>query len=482
VDDNIQAREILTDSLRGFGLRAVAVSSGEEALRELAASDSTDPYKLVLMDWHMPGMDGIQASAIIRQEGRLKNIPRIVMVTAFEREEVRAQAELVGVDGYLLKPVNASVMYDTLLELFGVPGAETAGARQPTGESTGYNATGIRVLLVEDNEMNQQVARELLESAGAAVTIAGHGGIAVKLLEEGPQPPPFEIVLMDLQMPEMDGHAAARLLRANPRFNDLPIVAMTAHALVEERQRCLEAGMNDHVTKPIDPDALFAALAKWAKPREAAVADSAARRPAAEAADLPVIEAIDMAGGLKRVAGNKRLYRSLLEQFVEKQAGVASQISGALEQGDRALAERLAHTVKGVAGNIGIGSVQSAAAKVERAIRDGDALLPEGIAELGAAVSLQVEAIRSAVGEGAPAAAAEFNRERAAAAAAKLKALIEANDGDAADEVQTVADALSGAADAQRLAALRAAISEFDFDGALAILNKLARECRLDAA
>ena len=267
VDDNAQAREILNDSLRGFTLRADAVSSGEEAIRALAGADTVDPYQLVLMDWHMPVMDGLQASAVIRREGRLKNVPRIVIVTAFGREEVRSKAEQMGIDGFLTKPVNASMLYDTLMELFGASRLASADAESRKTESAGHDAHGLRVLLVEDNEMNQQVAKELLESAGAVVTVAGHGGIAVKLLREGPSPSAFDIVLMDLQMPEMDGYEATRLLRADPRFHELPILAMTAHALVEERERCLAAGMNDHVTKPIDPDALFAALTRWTKHR-----------------------------------------------------------------------------------------------------------------------------------------------------------------------------------------------------------------------
>ena len=277
------------------------------------------------------------------------------MVTAFGREEVRAQAEQIGIDGYLLKPVNASVLYDTLMDLFGGRGRRSRGPQQRKGESAGLRRHAeSAILLVEDNEMNQQVATELLESAGAIVTVAGNGGIAVDLLRDGPQPPAFDIVLMDLQMPEMDGYTATRHLRADSRFNDLPILAMTAHALVEERQRCLEAGMNDHVTKPIDPDALFAALARWTKRREPAT--PAPEKKAAPRMDVqvPPIEGIDIAGGLKRVAGNQKLYRSLLEQFVAKQADASSQIADALEKNDRALAERLAHTVKGVAANLGM--------------------------------------------------------------------------------------------------------------------------------
>jgi PAS domain S-box-containing protein len=483
VDDNAQAREILGDAVRGFALRAETASSGEEAIREIASADATDPYRLVLMDWLMPGMDGLQASAIIKRGGRLKNVPRIVMVTAFGREDVRMQAEEIGIDGYLLKPVSASVLYDTLMDLFGAVGAEDVGARHHKGEAAEYNARGVRVLLVEDNEMNQQVATELLESAGAAVTVAAHGGIAVKLLREGPQPPPFDVVLMDLQMPEMDGHTAAKLLRADPRFNDLPILAMTAHALVEERERCLASGMNDHITKPIEPDLLFAALARWTKPSAGAAAPSARATPSVAEADLPVIEGIDMVGGLKRVAGNKRLYRSLLEQFVAKQAGAAAQIAEALRKEDRSLAELLAHTVKGVAGNVGMGRVQAEAAKLETAIRERSADVPVLLAGLDAALGAQVQAIQSVLGTPASASAPPraLDAGAASAAVARLRSLIEANDGDAADAVQTVAEVLAGSVDAGRLGALRTAIDEFDFDEALLKLNEIAKEIHLEA-
>ena len=270
VDDNAQAREILTDALRVFALRAESVSSGEEAVREIAAADSHDPYRLVLMDWHMPGMDGLETSRIIKRNDRLQHIPKIVMVTAFGREDIRTKAEEIGIDSYLLKPVNSSLLYDILVDLFGVAGVEDHRSRVKKDDAHVHDATGIRVLLVEDNEMNQQVATELLQSAGAIVTVANHGGEAVKILTESDQAPPFDVVFMDLQMPEMDGFTATKLLRRDARLQKFPIIAMTAHALVEERQRCLDAGMNDHVSKPIDPDNLFSTLMRWAKaPAEA---------------------------------------------------------------------------------------------------------------------------------------------------------------------------------------------------------------------
>jgi signal transduction histidine kinase/DNA-binding response OmpR family regulator/HPt (histidine-containing phosphotransfer) domain-containing protein/CHASE3 domain sensor protein len=481
VDDNAQAREILSDGLRAFALRADAVASGQEAIQALKSADAKDPYHLVLMDWHMPQMDGLQASAIIRRDTALTKAPKIVMVTAFGREEVRSQAQQIGIDSFLSKPVSASVLYDTLMEQFGNEDLETADAGSSKSTSPEYDARGVRVLLVEDNEMNQQVATELLESAGAVVTVAGHGGIAVKILRESPQPPPFEVVLMDLQMPEMDGLTATRLLRSDPRFQDLPIIAMTAHALVEERQRCLEAGMVDHVTKPIDPDALFAALARWAKPRAAAAPAAARAEPAPATGEIPDIEGIDVTNGLKRVAGNKRLYRSLLEQFAAKQADAAAQIETALGKGDRESAERFAHTLKGVAGNIGIVGVQASAAKVEKAIRDKENSLPELLAELKSLQEPQVARIQAALGVNAeaPAVADAFAPEKATAAVARLMSLIDANDGDSAEAVQEVATALAGKVDRSRLDDLRASVDEFNFDAARTKLTQIASDCHL---
>jgi HPt (histidine-containing phosphotransfer) domain-containing protein len=282
-------------------------------------------------------------------------------------------------------------------------------------------------------------------------------------------------------MPEMDGLTATRLLRADVRFNDLPIVAMTAHALVEERERCLQAGMNDHVTKPIDPDALFAAIARWTKPREIAPIASSEPEPSTAEAAIPDIEGVDVAGALRRVAGNKRLYRSLLDQFASKQADADVKIFEALENRDRATAERLAHTLKGIAGNIGIGPVQEAAAKLEKAIREDDGSVGSSLAELKSILGPQVSRIRNALGTATLAAAAPggFRAETAAAAVTRLMSLIEANDGDAADAVQEVAAALSGRVEAGRLSSLRDSVDEFDFDSARMKLIQIAGECHL---
>jgi signal transduction histidine kinase/CheY-like chemotaxis protein len=487
VDDNAQAREILTEALRVFAMRADSVSSGEDAVREIAAADSQDPYRLVLMDWHMPGMDGLEASRIIKRNDRLQHVPKIVMVTAFGREDIRAQAEQIGIDSYLLKPVNQSLLYDTLVDLFGVAGLEAHRSRAQKSDVPEHDATGIRVLLVEDNEMNQQVATELLESAGAIVTIANHGGEAVKILTEGDQAPPFDVVFMDLQMPEMDGFTATRLLRRDNRLQKFPIIAMTAHALVEERQRCLDAGMNDHVSKPIDPDNLFATLLRWAKPRpKESVKSQPLPAPVGISVDeaiLPEIPGVNLADGLKRVAGNRRLYRDLLGQFAAKQGDAAAQISAALESGDRQLAERIAHTVKGVAGNFGITGVQSSAQKLEKAIREGQDTVSPLLEEFAGLMSTQVHAIEQALRESAPPMPVEaqslpFDGEAAAAAVGRLKALLENSDGDAEEAFRSLQEAVGGVVEKPQLAALGASISDFDFDAALVKLDEIAERCK----
>jgi two-component system, sensor histidine kinase and response regulator len=487
VDDNQPAREILTESLKGLALRAEAVSSGEGAIRELATADSQDFYQLVMMDWHMPGMDGLETSRIIKHGERLKHIPKIVMVTAFGRDDVRAQAEELGIDGYLLKPVTSSTLYDTLVDLFGAARDEAVPSHLTSANEATHDATGIRVLLVEDNEMNQQVATELLESVGASVRIANHGGEAVKILTEGEQPAPFDVVLMDLQMPEMDGFAATKLLRCRPQLQGLPIIAMTAHALVDERQRCLDAGMSDHVSKPIDPDVLFATLLRWAKPRPAQAAGSeAGPTKAAEDWTVAEIEGVDVAGGLRRVAGNKRLYRDLLVQFAAKQSDADSQILAATKSGDRKLAERIAHTIKGVAGNIGLGPLFTVAEKLERAIREVDAAVPALIEEFSRVLSRQVEVIQQIVRDVLPDLPPEvkkspaFDARAAAAAIAHLRTLLESSDGDAAEAFLVLKDALAGTLDQRRLDAVSTAISEFDFDSALLKLDESANEYRAD--
>lgn len=480
VDDNAVASEILADMLKQFALRVDCALSGDDALRELAKADAHDPYRLVLMDWQMPGLDGMETSHRIKHGGNLRNIPKILMITAFGREDIRLQAQRTEIEAFLHKPLTPSVLLDMLMNLFGVAGEEKTTASKLTRNRNLPLAAGVRVLLVEDNEVNQQVAKELLESEGASVTIANHGGEAVKILTQGAQPTPYDIVLMDLQMPVMDGLTATRLLRAEPHLRQLPVVGMTAHAMAEEVQRCLEAGMNDHVGKPVNPEAFFATIARWTRTNQREAPEPLARP--ANAKDeivLPKIEGLDVTTGLQRVAGNKRLYRDLLGQFAAKQKCVGEKITKALESGDHEQAERLTHSLKGAAGNLGINELFELADKLECAIRKSHTPV-EGLTEkLTSVLDYQINAIESALlapsaNKGKPQVSQPANLAKVSDLFAQLRELLEANDADASEVYENLADLLRDTVESSQLEALGTAVNRFDFDAALQNLTEIA--------
>ncbi len=364
VDDNSAAREILADVLMGVTDNVDVVSSGAEAVAAVRQHDATAPYDLVFMDWKMPGMDGLQATRQIKNDSSLRKQPCFVMVTAFGREEVREESEQLGIDAFLVKPVNRSMIVDTLVTLFAPSSAELAHASAEDRHAG--RLRGARILLVEDNEINQQIAVELLEGIGAKLTVAANGREALALLKENPTA--YDMVLMDLQMPVMGGYEATAKIRGELALTDLPIIAMTAHATLEEKQKCLEAGMNDHISKPIDPVGLFETVGRFYQPTAATAPPEPIQSSLPN--DFPPIAGLDAKDGLKRVAGNRTLYQKLLRQFADQQADSAAEITDALANSDTALAERVAHTIKGVAGNIGATAVHTAAGTLEKLIRD----------------------------------------------------------------------------------------------------------------
>lgn len=373
VDDNPAACEIVQEALARIVRRVDTVASGEAAVSAVKQQDPMDAYDIVFMDWRMPGLDGLQASHRIKSDETLRHPPAIVLITAFGREDLREEAERLHLDGFLLKPVTRSMIVDTLVNLFAQEGARGLTGGESEAEVKAL-LVGARILLVEDNEINQQIAVELLENAGAQVKVANNGRAAVDLLCQGPPTPLFDLVLMDLQMPEMDGYQATARLRSEPRFATLPILAMTAHATLDERQRCLAVGLNDHIAKPIDPAMLYDTLRRFYQPHApptAAVAPGPkTSAPAHGPEDLPSLPGLHVDEGLARVGGNRELYHKLLRQFVDQQGGAVSQISDAVAGNQPALAERLAHTLKGVAGNLGAGPIQVAAGALEKLIRD----------------------------------------------------------------------------------------------------------------
>jgi len=298
----------------------------------------------------------------------------------------------VGIQNVLVKPVNASVLFDTTMGVLGGRRSEPAGASaQPAPDSDQRLAQlrGARILLVEDNEINQQVAREMLQDCGLQVDVAENGEIALGLVQKFA----YDLVFMDMQMPVMDGVTATREMRKHERLELLPIVAMTANAMEQDRRKCMQAGMNDFLVKPIDPQEMTTILARWVRPRRAqakAAAAPLALRPMppvpasaqpASPEGLPQgVAGLDTALGLSRMMGKKPLYLAMLRRYADGQQEVVSQIRQALAGGDAATAQRLAHTTKAVSANVGATLVQERAAELEAALHQGQ--LPHQIEPL----------------------------------------------------------------------------------------------------
>ena len=518
VDDNDSARAVLVELLRGMRFEVQAAATGAEAVNIVRnAAVGGAPLDVVLLDWQMPGMNGIETAAAIKALA-LQQPPRMMMVTAHGREEIQQQALGVGIDDVLIKPVNASVLLNTLIRLLGGEVDDSALARPAPISTLAALATirGARVLLAEDNELNQQVAAELLADAGLVVEIANNGVEAVAMAQRSR----YDIVLMDMQMPEMDGVEATRALRALSALDGLPVVAMTANAMQADRELCTQAGMVDFVIKPIEPDDLWRALLRWIPPRDAmpahdagaaaAIATVTASRaggtgyPGATGTaiasdgghvaepqpappqstpddDFPqAIPGLDMVAGLRRVLGKRPRYLSMMRGFVANQSGAVLQISTLIAAGDRAGAERGAHTLRGLAGNIGASALQLLAGEAEHALSPaavGDAspaalsarLAPQ-LAQLESVLASQVAAIVECLPAETQLAAVEVDPAQRDAVVRELAALL-ADDDARAERLLVEHGALLSAAFPQHYRKLEQAVGDFDMEQALVILN-----------
>ena len=486
VDDNENARVLLADMLGGLHLMPHAVDSGAAALEAVYLADVENrPFEVVLLDWLMPNMNGIELASRIAALP-LVTQPKVVLVTGYGREEVMKGAEEAGIQHMLIKPVNASMLFDCVVRLLGEGHEATTplGEAMQNHEAALVTIEGASILLVEDNELNQEVAVELLRSAGVAVDVAENGQVAVDKV----QTERYDLVLMDMQMPVMDGLAATRAIRQMPQFADLPIVAMTANATAEDRRLCLDAGMNDHVSKPIEPSDLFASLLQWIKPRATLVSSVPARtRSQADGAvqndiQLPVVEGLDVATGLKRVLGNKTLYLSMLQRFIRTQASAPLAIQAAVAAGDLGAAQLLAHTLKGLAGTIGLSGVQVATAGLEAALaqptKEGDAPISAQINAVARLLRPCVQALTAqlpaAVPDVSDAPMAEESSpvdvQQMTHLGAHLMSLIMQNDLEAGDVFSANAPLLKRAL-AEQFPAIEAAVQAFDFPQAQQLLE-----------
>jgi two-component system, sensor histidine kinase and response regulator len=370
VDDNASSREILAQNLASFCGEITNVASGQEALQELERVKVAQEhqYDLVLMDWKMPGMDGIEAAGRIQKDDHGAKTPVIMMVTAYGQVETRLKAKEMGLAAFLVKPVSQSLLFNATLEAFGRSVLQKKVPQSGFAElkSSLEIIHGAEVLLVEDHAINQLVAKEILEQAGMVVTVASNGREAVTAVENAA--PMFDLVLMDLQMPEMDGEEAVGIIRNELGLSTLPIVTMTANAIAGDRERCLQAGMDDYLSKPIDVNELYAALLRWIKPRSGEMQQKASEQIVA---DPPVknsgedVAGIDMDEGVSRLGGNGQMFVKLLHTFVKDYAGLPQQVREEVTAGRCEQAKRLVHGIKGMAGNISANKLYEAAKEYE---------------------------------------------------------------------------------------------------------------------
>jgi len=469
-------------------------SSGAEALAGVVAADAAaDPYALVLTDWQMPGMDGIELARRVAA-APLARKPGMVLLTAFGREEVQREAEDAGFIGYLFKPIGQSVLVDTLVALFSPP--RRHGLPMDAGK---LDVTG-RVLLVEDNPVNQQIAAELMGIQGIAVEFSGNGREALdRLAQTGAGY--FDLLLMDLEMPLLDGHETTLALRRDRRFDGLPIIAMTAHALADVRERCLAEGMQDYLTKPIDPDMLYATLARWLGRAMPPVAPRPPRLPRSLGEDgLPLLPGIDTARGLRHVAGNETLYLQLLDRFRNSQRDAAAEVATELLRCERDAARKRAHTLRGVAGNVGANAVEAAARAIEELLDRDEVPAAALVDELGAALRTAVAGLDAHfatvrdIADAADAADAgntgepgEGNGDAAdagpaasaadgAAALVRLRELLGTYSGDSNEYYAGVRATLAAVLPPAVLERLAAHIASYEFDAAREVLDGAARE------
>ncbi|MGN7612388.1 response regulator [Magnetococcales bacterium HHB-1] len=366
VDDCPMALRLMQHICQSLGFIVTTAKSAEEALNKTQErlDSGHEPWPLILVDWQLPGMDGVQLTEYLRRDLRIANRSRIIMITAHEVDKMGRLADSPCFDAFLFKPITSSLLLETIINVMDFSdrrGVAHRKVRDLKVHSDRHRSIGD-ILLVEDNEINQQIAIELIEKTGAVVTLAENGREALDRLQERS----FDLVFMDIQMPVMDGLEATRRIRQMSQYQHIPIVAMTAHAMTGERERSLKVGMNDHLAKPIEPQKLYDVISCYLKRdldklSEHAVQDSLA---------MVSIPGVDTEEGVRRMGGSRDGYQALLMRFNQSQGDTAKAIEKALQIQDYETAERLAHTLKGVAGSIGAYTLQESARHLERAIHE----------------------------------------------------------------------------------------------------------------
>lgn len=486
LDDNDLILEILPSMLERLSLKPYVVRTGENAVKLLLEHNfGKEPIELLLIDWNLDGLDGVavtnQIIKRLKETSPPAKIPKIVLLTSFGEEQFKQMSQEAGIDVFLDKPITHNRLTHAISAAFGKerPKNERRVTKVLAQDyETAEVIGGARVLLVEDNVINQQVARELLERVGLTVEIANNGREALDRIDHFT----YDAVLMDLQMPDMDGFEATTILRNDDRFKDLPIIAMTAHALESERKRCIEIGMNGHISKPIRPERMYGVLTKVIGPLQILPKAEDFKR---EHLDLPNIFGINIKDGLERVGGNAKLYFRLLLRFKKDQVHLGEELRNTVKTGNRLEAARLAHTTIGVAGNIGATGLHRAARALEALLGDKSVLdWSESVADLLAELEPLLESLEelqnAAVDEKEGVVIVEDQHAEAestdaiAAALREMGELLDANSIEVTDCLSQLNTLLPGASYRTSLKAIEGEIEDYNFVEAMEILNGLA--------
>jgi two-component system sensor histidine kinase/response regulator len=477
VDDNEQARHVLSTMLRTMAFVVDEAASGQNGIDMVrSAASRGEPYEIAFVDWQMPGLDGIETGRRIHKVTNSGSPPHLVMVTAYGREEVLKQAEESGFQSVLIKPVMPSILFDAVIAILGASDAQTGSVQVGPSLDVG-RIRGARILLVEDNEINQEVALGQLEDAELLVDVAENGEIAVRMVREND----YDAVLMDMQMPVMDGVEATKVIKSDARFQNLPIIAMTANAMASDRDLCLKAGMSDHIAKPIDPDQLFGVLLRWICSDDGDAAAATHHLTVGDARAELAISGIDTQAGLRRTGGNPARYETLLRKFADQESGTAAAMRIALSLADATSAERTAHSLKGAAATLGATNLSDAAARAETAIRSGHGV-DEAISDLSVALDEVIVSLSEALPTDSVNGAQSGSCDPASVRRplARLKQLLETDDGEAADFIVNARPRLSGVLTSAELKLLSDSIGNFDFDAALKCLSNIASRLSLN--
>jgi len=499
-DDQPDARIALSDLLGALGVGTLSpggidcADDGDTALTMVEQADAQErPYDLLLVDWVMPRLDGAgMLAALQARKHRSGQAPLAVIVSAYDSDLLHNTASALGVQHFLPKPVLPESLRDLIKWLVSDgTDAQPANHNVPVAQ----DLTGLRVLLVEDNPINQQLAVELMRARGVEVDVANNGQEGIDKINTF-APDHYRVILMDLQMPVMDGYEATRLLRLDERHLDLPIVAMTAHAMPDERQRCQVLGMNGHISKPIDPEKLYALLASYQTTTHAEVrpgpmtTSSAWAEPALTGAqkDLPQAPGLDIDAGLRHAGADARLYVELLRRFAQDCSDICPRIHRMIETGDREGAGREAHTLRGLCATLGAVRVLEHVVALETAMKNNsraDETLC--LASTGAELGRLFDALRVQL----PPAATQENRSDDSPSMVKvtgfdqprppgdiawlsqLRTMLSQGDNDARALWRTQKSALAGTLSAQAIQDITTAIENFDFDRALGMLNPI---------